>query len=259
MLHFSPNAHSRFASRPDRSGRMMYSYYFQQATSLANRSNSMKEREDKFIADAEKNPDSFQAQLRLAMYYEGTNKYNKAAETFKTVLKLQPKDDMVRLRYIQMMERNGKSVDVIPEYLTLLKNDSSALGHNYKKAIDAFVAADRFDELITLVKDMIDPVGKYAGSDMTVTVGRRCLKEEKYDDAIEIFKKIIKVHPSWDYIHQDLADAYVATGDVDQAIQYLTEMHEKEKTALDQSKFVLKIAKYLEDADQRENCYTILT
>lgn len=248
----------RFASRPDRSGRMMYSYYFQQATSLANRSNSMKERENKFIADAEKNPDSLQAQLRLAMYYEGTNKYNKAAEAFKTVLKLQPKDDMVRLRYIQMMERNGKAVDVVPEYLTLLKNDSSALGYNYKKAIDAFVTADRFDELITLVKDMIDPVGKYAGSDMTVNVGRRCLKEEKYDDAIEIFKKIIKVHPSWDYIHQDLADAYVAAGDVDQAIQYLTEMHKKEETSLNQSEFVLKIAKYLEEADQRENAIQYL-
>ena len=248
----------RFASRPDRSGRMMYSSYFQQATSLANRSNSMKERENKFIADAENNPDSFQAQLRLAMYYEGTNKFSQAAEGFKAALKLQPKDDMVRVRYIQMMERNGKAVDVIPEYLILLKNDSSALGYNYKKAIDAFVAADRFDELITLVKEMIDPVGKYAGSDMTATVGRRCIKEEKYDDAIEIFKKIIKVHPSWDYIHQDLADAYVAAGDVDKAIQYLTEMHEKEKTSLNQSEFVLKIAKYLEEADQRDKAIQYL-
>ncbi len=248
----------RFASRPDRSGRMMYSYYFQQATNLANRSNSIKERENKFIADAEKNPDSFQAQLRLAMYFEGTNKTSKAAEAFKAALKLQPKDDMVRLRYVQMMERSGKAVDVIPEYLTLLKNDSSALGYNYKKAIDAFVAAKKFDELISLVKDMIDPVGKYAGSDMTVTVGRRCIKEKKYDDAIEIFKKIIKVHPSWNHIHQDLTNAYVAAGETEKAIKYLTDRHEQKKTALSQSAFVLKIAKIYEDADEREKAIQYL-
>ncbi len=242
----------RFASRPDRQGRMMYSWNFQQATNLANRSNSIKERENKFIADAEKNPDSFQAQLRLAMYYEGTNKISKAAEAFKAALKLQPKDDMVRLRYIQMMERNGKAVDVIPEYLTLLKNDSSALGYNYEKAVDAFVAAEKFDALISLMKDMIDPVGKYAGSELTAIVGRRCLKEEKVDDAIEIFKKIIKVHPSWYYIHQDLANAYIAAGDIEKAVQYLTDMHELEKTSLTQSQFVLKIAKYYEEADERE-------
>ena len=248
----------RFASRPDRYGRMMYSYNFQQATNLANRSNSMKERENKFIADAEKNPESFQAQLRLAMYYEGTNKTNQAAEAFKAALKLQPKDDRVRLRYIQMMERNGKAVDVISEYITLLKNDSSALEYDYERAVDAFVAADKFDELITLAKDMIDPVGKYAGRELTAMVGRRCIREEKVDDAIEIFKKIIKVHPSWDYIHQDLANAYAAAGDVNKAIQYLTEIQEKEKTSLTQSKFVLKIAKYLQEADEREKAIQYL-
>ena len=242
----------RFASRPDRNGRMMYSWSFQQATSLANRSNSIKEREDKFITDVEQNPESFQAQLRLAMYYEGTNKISKAAEAFKAALKLQPKDDMVRFRYVQMMERNGRTVEVIPEYLTLLKNDSSALGYNYEKAVNAFVAADKFDELISLVKDMIDPVGKYAGNELTAIVGRRCLKEEKVDDAIEIFKKIIKVHPSWNYIHQDLANAYIASGDVEKAVQYLTDMHEREKTSLSQSQFVLKIAKYYQDANERE-------
>ncbi len=242
----------RFANRPDRYGRMMYSWNFQQATKLVNQSKSIKEREDKFITDVEKNPESFQAQLRLAMYYEGTNKISKAAETFKAALKLQPKDDMVRLRYVQMMERNGKANDVIPEYLTLLKNDSSALGYNYKTAVDAFVAAEKFDALISLVKDMIDPVGKYAGSDLTASVGRRCLKEEKVDDAIEIFKKIIKVHPSWYYIHQDLANAYIAAGDVEKAVQYLTDMHELEKTSLTQSQFVLKIAEYYEEAGERE-------
>ena len=248
----------RFASRPDRYGRLMYSYNFQQATNLANRSNSIKEREKKFIADAEKNPESLQAQLRLAMYFEGINKISQAADAFKAALKIQPKDDMVRLRYVQMMERSGKAVDVIPEYLTLLKNDSSALGYNYESAIDAFVAAEKFDELIALVKDMIDPVGKYAGSDMTVNVGRRCLKEEKVEDAIEIFKKIIKVHPSWDYIHQDLANAYIAAGDIEKAVQYLTEMTELDKTSLSKSELVLKIAEYYEEADEREKAITYL-
>ena len=248
----------RFANQPDRYGRTMYAWNFQQATNIVGRSQSMQDRENHFIAEVEKNPESFQAQIRLAMFYEGTNKIDKASEAFKAALKLQPKDSATRLRHIQMLERNGKAVDAVPEYSILLKNNSTALGYNYRNAIDAFVEAGKMDELIALTKEIILPVGQYAGNDFTQEVAQRCLTEDRPQDAVDIFEKILQVHPSWDYIHRELASAYVAAGDPEKAIQYLTEKQKLGKTSLSQTQFVLKLAEFHEKAGGREKAIQYL-
>lgn len=248
----------RFASHPDRYGRMMHAWNFQQATNLLNRSGSKKDRENRLNAELQKNPESFQTHLKLAMYYEGANQVDKAAESYKAALKLQPKDSRTRYRYIQMMERSGKSVDAIPEYTILLKNDSTALGYNYENAIDAFVQAGKLDELISLTKELILPVGKYAGNDFTQKVARRCLTEDRPKDAIEIFEKILQVHPSWNYIHQELAGAYATSGEPEKAIQYLTEKYELGKTSLTQTSFELKLAELHEELGGNEGAIDFL-
>ena len=248
----------RFANQPDRYGRTMYAWNFQQAANIAGRSKSMQDRENHFIAEVQKNPDSFKAQLRLAMFYEGTNKIDKASEAFKAALKLQPKDSATRLRYIQMLERNEKAVDAIPEYTVLLKNNSTALGYNYRNAIDAFVEAGKMDELIALTKEIILPVGQSAGNDFTQKVAQRCLTEDRPQDAVEIFEKILEVHPSWDYIHRELASAYLAAGDPEKAIQYLTQKQKLGKTSLSQTQYVLKLAEFHEKAGGREKAIQYL-
>ncbi len=248
----------RFANRPDRYGRMMYSYNFRQATNLVSRSEDMQERENLLIAEVEKNPKSYQARIKLAIFYESANKIEKAAEAFKAALAHRPNDSAIRLRYVRMLERNSMAEETLPEYTILLKNNSTALGYDYEKAIDAFVSAEKLDDLIALTKDIIMPVGQYSGSDLTVKVGRRCLTENRHQDAIEIFQKIIEVHPKWDYVHQDLASAYVAAGEPEKAIQYLTEKHELGKTSLSQTAFQLKIAEYQEAAGGRESAIQYL-
>ncbi|MDE0315696.1 MAG: tetratricopeptide repeat protein [Candidatus Poribacteria bacterium] len=248
----------RFTNRPDRYGRMMYAYNFRRATNLVSRSKDMQERENLLIAEVEKNPKSYQTQIKLAIFYESANKIEKAAEAFKAALALRPNDSSIRLRYVRMLERNSMGEEALPEYTILLKNNSTALGYDYRKAIDAFVSAGKLDDLIALTKDIIMPVGQYAGSDLTVEVGRRCLAENRPQPAIEIFQKILEVHPKWDYVHRDLASAYVAAGEPEKAIQYLTEKHEIGKTSLSQTAFQLKIAEYHEAAGGRESAIQYL-
>ena len=248
----------RFANQPDRYGRTMYAWNFQQATNLVSLSKNKQSRENKIIEDVQKNPDSFQAQLKLAMFYEGTNKTDKAAEAFKAALALRPKDNNTRLRYIQMLERIGKTKEAIPHYKILLKNDSTALGYNYENAIDAFVAAGKMDELISLTKEVILPVGQYAGNDFTQKVARRCLTEKRPQDAVEIFEQILQVHPNWNYVYQELASAYVAAGDPEKAIQYLTEKQELGVTSLSQTSFQLKLAEFHEAAGGSERAIQFL-
>ena len=248
----------RFAYHPDRYGRTMYASNFQQATNLVRRSQNIKSQENSYIAEVEKKPESFQAQLKLAMFYESSDQINKAAEAFKAALALRPKDRNTRLRYVQMLEQSGKVKEAVPQYEILLKNDSSALGYDYEGAIDVFIATGKFDELISLTKDIILPVGQYAGNDFTQKVAQRCLTENRPKDAVEIFEKILEVHPRWDYVYQELASAYVAAGDPEKAIQYLTEKQELGVTSLSQVEFVLKIAEFHEVAGGRERAFKFL-
>ena len=234
------------ANRPDRYGRTLYSWNFQRATHLTSHSKNLRSRESELVEATENNPNSFQAYLKLATFYENANQIEKASEAFNAALSLRPNDSMTRSRYVQMLQRKGKVSDTIPHYTILLRNNSSALGYGYREAIDAFFQADKVDELIALAKDLILPVGQYAGNDFTQKVAQRCLSENRPEAAVEIFEKIVAVHPDWNYVYRELADAYAAAGDYEKAIRFLQESQDVDKTGLSNTGFNLKLAEFHE-------------
>ena len=59
-------------------------------------------------------------------------------------------------------------------------------------------------------------------------------------------KKIIAVHPNWNYVYRELADAYAATGDHEKAIRFLQESQDADKTGLSNTEFTLKLAGFHE-------------
>ena len=232
------------ANRPDRYGRTLYAWNFQRATHLTSYLKNLRSRESELVKATENNPNSFQASLKLATFYENANQIEKASAAFKAALDLRPNDGMTRSRYVQMLQRNGRVSDTIPHYTILLRNNSSALGYGYREAIDAFFQADKVDELIALAKDLILPVGQYAGNDFTQKVAQRCLSDNRPEAAIEIFEKIIAVHPNWNYVYRELADAYAATGDHEKAIRFLQESQDADKIGLSNAEFTLKLAEF---------------
>ena len=234
------------ANRPDRYGRTLYSWNFQRATHLTSRSKNLRTREAELVKAIENNPNSFQSHLKLATFYESANQIEKASEAFKAALTLRPNDSMTRSRYVQMLQRNGKVSDAVLHYTVLLRDNSSALGYGYREAIDAFFQADKVDELIALTKDLILPVGQYAGNDFTQKVARQCLSNNRPEAAVEIFEEIIAVHPNWNYVYRELADAYAAIGDHEKAIRFLQESQDADKTGLSNTQFTLKLAEFHE-------------
>ena len=234
------------ANRPDRYGRTLYSWNFQRATHLTSHSKNLRSRESELVEATENNPNSFQAYLKLATFYENANQIEKASEAFKAALSLRPNDSMTRSRYVQMLQRTGKVSDTIPHYTILLRDNSSALGYGYREAIDAFFQADKVDELIALTKDLILPVGQYAGNDFTQKVAQQCLSKNRPEAAVEIFEKIIAVHPNWNYVYRELADAYAAAGDHEKAIRFLRESQDADKTGLSNTEFTLKLVGFHE-------------
>ena len=247
-----------FANRPDRYGQTLYSWNLQRATHLVSHAKNLRAREPKLVEAVENNPNSFQAHVKLAIFYENTNQIQKASEAFKAALSLRPKESMIRHRYVQMLQRNGRPADAVPHYTILLKGNSSALGYNYREAIDAFFQADKVDELISLTKELILPVGQYAGNDFTQKVARRCLESNRPEAAVEIFEKILAVHPNWNYVYRELADAYAAIGKHEKAIQFLQESQEIDKTGLSETAFVLKLAELYEASGGPESAIQFL-
>ena len=214
----------RFANQRDRYGQTLYSWDFQQASRMVGRSKAIREREPQLIAAVQNDPDSFQARVKLATFYESTNQLKKASEAFEAALELRPKDNMTRQRYAQMLQRSGQAKDAVTQYIVLLKDNPNAMGYNYWEVMETFFQADKVDELVSLAKEMIVPsVGRNFGNDFARSVARECMENNRVKAAIELYEKIIEVQPDQTYTYNDLASAYAAAGDTEKAIQFLRE------------------------------------
>jgi tetratricopeptide (TPR) repeat protein len=218
----------RFANQRDRYGQTLYWRNYRQATHLISRSKAMREREPQLIKAAEKTPNSFQVQVQLATFYEGTNQLKKASAAFDAALALRPKDSMTRRRYAQMLQRSGQAADAVTQYMILLKENPNALGYDYREMIEGFFQAGKVDELVSLAMRMISPsIGQSFGNEFAENTAQECMKNNNPEAAIEIYEKIVEVQPKRYYTYDELASAYAAAGEPEKAIQLL---HEKVET-----------------------------
>ena len=229
----------QFVNQRDRHGRTLYAWDLRRAVQTAGRAKGLREREPQLVAAAQKDPNSFQAQVRLATFYEQTNQVQKASEAFDAALALRPQDAMTRQRYAQMLERRGKAKEAAAQYLILLKENPNALGYNYYQVMQVFFTAGKVDELVSLAKDMIAPsVGLSYSNFFAEGVARQSLENNNPKAAIELYEKILAVQPKDTSAYTDLASAYVAAGDREKAIQFLREKLDVKDTALSRAPHV---------------------
>ena len=229
----------QFVNQRDRHGQTLYSWDLRRAVQTAGRAKGLREREPQLVAAAQKDPNSFQAQVRLATFYEQTNQVQKASEAFDAALALRPQDSMTRQRYAQMLERRGKAKEAAAQYLILLKGNPNALSYNYYQVMETFFNAGKVDELVSLAKDMIVPsVGMNYSNFFAESVARQSLENNNPKAAIELYEKILAVQPNDTSAYTDLASAYVAAGEREKAIQFLREKLDVKDTALSRSPHV---------------------
>ena len=243
----------RFANQRDRYGQMLYSFNFRTATRLASRATDAPDRERKLVAAVQKRPESHRAHLRLAIFYESTHQPKKAAKAFKTLLALRPKDSMTRYRYIQMLQRTGQAKAAADQYMLLLKDNPNVLGYNYLEAIGTFVQAEKIDELVSLTKEMMVPsIGQNFGQQFARSVARGCVRSDNPKAAIEIYEKFVEVYPNQTSTYRDLAAAYVAAGERENAIQLLRSRLGTGSTA-SEVETVLKLVEIYNGSGELEN------
>ena len=228
----------RFANQRDRHGQMLYSWNFQQATRLVSRSKAVREQEPQLLEAAAKNPDSFQAQARLATFYESTNQVKKASAAFETVLKLRPRDSMTRQRYAQMLQRNGQAKEAATQYITLLTDNPNALGYNYWEVMEIFFQAGKVEEMVSLAKGMITPsFGHNFGNEFARQAADQCIQNNNPQAAVEIYEQFLEVQPNEHNTFANLASAYAASGEREKAVQFLREKLEAEDSSISQNPY----------------------
>ena len=243
----------RFANYRDRYGYTLSRWNFEQATHLVSHSKAVREREPQLVEAVEKNPNSLQAHLKLATFYESTNQIGKASAAFEAALKLRPKDTVTRQRYAGMLQRSGKVKEAVPQYIALLKDNSNALGYQTWDVIRTFVQADRIDDLVSLSKAMITPsIGRDYGNDFARSAARECMDNNNPKAAIEIYEKLTEALPNETYNHRYLASAYAAAGEREKAIAFLRERLQPEKLS-SQTQLILQLAEFYKTSGALED------
>ncbi len=213
----------RFSNQRNQSGQPMQSYYLQQASRLANRSVPVGNPAAKLEEAVKKNPNSIQAHLKLASFYENRNQPQKASTAYDAVLKLRPKDYNIRYRYAQMLQRNRLSKDAVSQYIILMKDHSNfnRIYSNYWDIMRTFFDANETEKLVSLVKELIDS-DKNKNS-RTIEFARRaaqqCRSQKKLVEAKEIYEKILDID-TYDNT-TSLASVYADLGDREKAITLL--------------------------------------
>ena len=243
----------RFANQRDRYGSTLSSWNFQQATHLVSHSKAVRAREPQLVEAAEKNPNSLQAHLKLAAFYESTNQIEKASAAFASALKLRPKDSTTRQRYAGMLQRSGKAKDAVTQYMILLKGNPNVSNYRAWDIVRTFVQADRTDDLVSLAKEMIRPsIGRDFGSEFARYAARECTSNNNPKAAAEIYEKLTEAHPNRTYNYRYLASAYAAAGEREKAIAFLRKQLKPEETA-SQIQMILQLAEFYKTSGALED------
>ena len=241
----------QYANQTDRYGQMMYSYNFQQAANIARRSttNTYTNRATKLIETAKNNPNSFQAQIKLATYYESRNQIPQASTAYEAALKLRPRDQSTRTRYIQFLQRNRQYKKAVTHYTILSKDDTATqvLYSDYYDVVRTFTEAREIAKLVEIAKEAIPNENHQTkGYHFARRVAQRLTGDNKHKYAVEIFEEMMKLsNIPYPFYTDELVDAYVASGNRDKAIQLLRQKLEIEETT-NKIGVIIKSAKFTE-------------
>ncbi len=208
----------RIVNQRNRYGRVIYQQKFERRISATPlRANA--DRESKLRAIVEKTPTSFQAQMRLAAYYESTNQIDKAIEAFESALSIRPQDWRARQRYARTLVRGGRPDAAVAQLTVLVEDNLRAIGSIYYDVIRTFFDAGKVNEIVALAKKKIGlSLGHSFNHDFANGVASVCLQKNQSRKGAEIYELLVSIQPHriW-----DLISAHTTAGNLDTASQLL--------------------------------------
>ncbi|MDO7020544.1 tetratricopeptide repeat protein [Brachyspira innocens] len=176
-----------------------------------------------------KDKNNTKALTLLGRAYYSTNRDNKKAEKlFRKVLLINPNDDKTlyytAINYIYNFignEKYNEALKLIKKAIELNENDSAywhLLGYINRENKNYYAAIEYAEKAVKLNKSYVVDDGNYMEYYLTV-IGESYFKLGKYDEAIDIFKEIIKLprHDQSDFMYLRLS--YFEKKEYDKAIE----------------------------------------
>lgn len=120
-----------------------------------------------------------------------------------------------KLRFVQHPETNARYISIIPE------GDKTKVTYDYKKVEDNYKTPSMYlkdGEYQKALAGFLE-IKKQDSTSILIDEydlnreGYRFFRNQKYDDAIEVFKINVALHPTSDNVYDSLADAYLYSGD----------------------------------------------
>ena len=239
----------RFSNQRDQYGRTISDWNLERAKHLTKHSKSQ-QLKNRLVEATQKNPNSFQSHLKLALFYKSNDQLEKATEAYKNALTIRPKDAYTRQQYAELLKNRRKSQEAATQYTQLLKDNPYILGYQTSEMIETFFHADKEDELITLAKDMVMPsVGRDFSNDFAEDVAQACMRKNNPTAAIEIYEELTKAQPKHSYYHRSLANAYNAIGNREKAVQILRQQLAFEDTYPPESTIRMLMQFYIDSGE----------
>ncbi len=239
----------RFSNRRDQYGRTISDWNLERAKHLTKLSKSQQLKK-RLVEATQKNPNSFQLHLKLALFYKSNDQLENATEAYKNALTIRPKDAYTRQQYAELLKNRGKSQEAVIQYTQLLKDNPYILGYQTSEVIETFFHADKEDEIIVLAKDMVMPsIGRDFSNDFAEDVAHTCMRKNNPTAAIEIYEELTKAQPKHSYYHRSLANAYNAIGNREKAIQILRQQLAFEDTYPPESTIRMLMQFYIDSGE----------
>lgn len=222
-----------FANRTDLQQRAFeQTYEFRRAANIAKRPDILNNRKKILIQAAQNNPKSFKAQVELARFYSRTDQHIKSSDAYKKALSLKPEDDTTRLQYAYKLYEGGQYGKATNQYAILLKNNPNVLGTNYWQVINTYSEAEKLNELVTIVIEMLDTDEdrshnkNHIGLSIAQQIADRYAERVRYNTGlvkpfIQISEKIIEYDPSNIEIFLKLVSVYVQSNEHNKAIELI--------------------------------------
>lgn len=231
-------------------------------------------------------PENLNILLMLGSLYAGNREYEKAQDVLERVVAVD-KESYIGYHYLARLYKElrffdkalaayGKALDL--SWTVMLAFEAAELyeyQERYEEAIDLYrriLADDETDEKargrlagIYLRTDKIDmalqelqELREYA-SDMTkvdIAIGRLLLEHERFDEAIDLFTRMIKEEPGTETVRVLLAYAYKEKGDTEKAKEVLLQVA---PAGRDYEDAVLMLVRLLRDEGSQADAEKALT
>ena len=169
--------------------------------------------------DAEESPEDPVPYKMLAQVYSRQNDRDKATEMYEKVVELAPDDGNAYRELGQLYDRQGMPDDALPAYKKAVELGTDSL-YVYAQLARAYARTGQMDEALALADELKE---RCNDGDSYYNLGQVYMSIQYYDEAIEAYKKAVKLSPQQSHYKTELARAYEQAGREEEA----EELYEK--------------------------------